>query len=129
MKVFVDTSVWINYLNGSDTKKSATLAELIKSGQPIYSLPVVIQEIFQGFKHDKDIEACLDHLGALVFLKFEFLDAVEAARMYRILRKRGITAATIDLQIASVCQRQGLHLLTNDRDFLAMSKILGLALV
>lgn len=121
MKTFVDTNVWINYLGGYDTEKTKRLSDLIESGQPIYALPVIIQEVLQGFKHDKDVAAHIDKLEALNFLQFEFQDAVEAANLYRALRKQGITPTTIDLQIAAICIRHGLQLLTEDSDFSAIA--------
>lgn len=129
MKVFSDTSVWIDFLRGGETAKTKHLLELIESGQPVYSLPVIIQEILQGFKHEKDATSHLEKLEALNFLPFEFEDAVEAARLYRHLRKSGITPTTIDIQIVAVCLRHGFHLLTEDKDFEVISKKLGLALV
>ncbi|MEW6056584.1 MAG: PIN domain nuclease [Bdellovibrionota bacterium] len=117
MKVFVDTNVWINYLGGRNTNKTKRLSELVESGQPIYSLAVIIQEVLQGFKHDRDISAHVDKLEALNFLPFEFQDAIEAAKLYRSLRKQGIASTTIDLQIAAICIRHELQLLTEDKDF------------
>ena len=129
MKIFVDTNVWINYLAGRNTEKTKLLSELIESGQPIYTLPVIIQEILQGFKHDKDISANIELLDALNFLSFGFEDAVEAAKLYRTLRKYGITSTTIDLQIVAICLRDKLQLLTEDRDFLAIAEKFKLALL
>ena len=129
MRYFVDTSVWINYFRGNETEKTKALAHLIESGQPIYSLPVVVQEIMQGFRSDKDIPKEIVNLEALNFLSFDYQDAVEAARLYRLLRKSGITPTTIDLQIAAVCIKHKLHLLTEDSDFSAMGKKIQLSVV
>jgi predicted nucleic acid-binding protein len=128
VKIFVDTNVWINYLGGYDTEKTRRLSDLVESGQPIYALPVIIQEVLQGFKHDKDVSAHIDKLEALNFLQFEFQDAVEAAGLYRALRKQGITPTTIDLQIAAICIRHGLRLLTEDTDFTAIAEKFNFAL-
>lgn len=128
MKIFVDTSVWINYFSGRNTDKTKQLSEVIESGQSIYSLAVIIQEVLQGFKHDKDISAHVDKLEALSFLPFEFQDAVEAAKLYRSLRKQGITCSTIDLQIAAICIRHEFQLLTEDGDFSAIAQKFNFAL-
>ena len=129
VKIFVDTNVWINYLSGRSTQKTERLAELIASGQPIYALPVIIQEILQGFRHDRDISAHIELLEALSFLSFGFEDAVEAAKIYRALRKSGITPTTIDLQIVAICLRHELHLLSEDKDFLAIAEKSNLVVI
>ncbi len=128
MKVFVDTNIWINYFGGRNTEKTAQLSELIESGQPIYTVPVIIQEVLQGFKNDRDVSAHVDKLEALSIIQFEFQDAVEAAKLYRSLRKRGITSTTIDLQIAAICIRHELCLLTEDKDFSAIAEKFNFAL-
>jgi len=80
VKVFVDTSVWIDYLSGQTTERVKLLSELISSGQPIYSLPVIVQEILQGYKHEKDTVVHADQFEGLTFLPFEYKDAVRSSQ-------------------------------------------------
>ena len=56
--------------------------------------------------------------------------AIDAARKYRYLRKRGITIRkTIDCLIATVCIREGHALLHRDSDFDGFETHLGLEVV
>ena len=122
MKVFVDTSVWISYLSGHKTKSAVHLARLLDTGNQIYSLPIIIQEVLQGILNDKDFGLIHDKLEATQILPFEFDAAAEAARLYRTLRKKGLTINTVDVQIASTCIVHGIHLLTEDKGFSLIAK-------
>jgi predicted nucleic acid-binding protein len=56
--------------------------------------------------------------------------AIQAARNFRALRRRGITVRkTIDTVIATRCIEDGYSLLHNDRDFDSFAKHLGLRVV
>ena len=56
--------------------------------------------------------------------------ALQSAKHYRSLRKRGITIrSTIDCLIATFCIRQGYALLHNDRDFDHFEEHFGLQVV
>jgi hypothetical protein len=56
--------------------------------------------------------------------------AIQAARNFRALRKRGVTIRkTIDTVIATRCIEDGYDLLHNDRDFDPFAKHLGLRVV
>jgi predicted nucleic acid-binding protein len=123
MKVFIDSSAWVDTIksNGkSPTGKIVT--ELLNSGEPIYSLPIVAQEVLQGFKSD-DVQEWVDLFEGLAYLESSFEEACLAAALYRSLRRKGITVQTADAQIASACLHHNLKLLTLDQDF---SRIEGL---
>ena len=56
--------------------------------------------------------------------------AVESAKNYRILRKKGVTVRkTIDVIIATFCIENDLPLLHSDRDFKIMERHLNLKVV
>jgi len=56
--------------------------------------------------------------------------AIQAARNFRVLRKKGVTIRkTIDTLIATRCIEGGYELLHNDRDFDPFEKHLGLRVV
>jgi predicted nucleic acid-binding protein len=127
--VFVDTSVWIDYFSGHHSRTTRLLLEYINSGQSIYSLPVIVQEILQGLRDENHIVDYIAKMEGLDFLSFDFQDSLEAARMYRTLRKQGVTPSTIDIQIARVCVRDKLQLLTEDRDFIKIAKKFEITLI
>jgi hypothetical protein len=56
--------------------------------------------------------------------------AIESAKNYRILRKKGMTVRkTIDVIIATFCIENDLPLLHSDKDFKIMEKHLALKVV
>ena len=58
------------------------------------------------------------------------LDAIDAAKNYRRLRRLGVTVrGTVDVLIATRCMADGLRLLHSDRDVDAFEQHLGLRVV
>ena len=116
--ILVDTSVWIDYFNGNPTWQ-ADLLDNYLSHVPIIMGDLILTEVLQGFKFDKDFETAKSFLSALPFRQMGGYDvALQSAKNYRTLRKAGITVRkTIDIIIATFCIIEGLTLLHNDRDF------------
>lgn len=125
--IVVDASVWIDYFNGSRTPETDTLDTLL--GREIIVVgDITLTEVLQGFSREGDFNRALGLLQALEFRPMLGRDvAIESARNYRSLRKKGITVRkTIDVMIATFCLLNGLILLHSDRDFDPMEKLLGL---
>ena len=125
--ILVDSSVWIDYFRGVDTRQSQTLDSLL-GNEPLAIGDLVLTEVLQGFQQDQAFDRALTMLGKLDFIVMGGSDvAVEAARNYRRLRALGITARkTIDTVIATRCIVSGYELLHDDRDFDAFEEHLGL---
>ena len=64
--ILVDTSVWIGYLNGRVTWQTNLLDSLL-SDAPIIMGDLILVEIFQGFRADKDYESARSYLSDLPF--------------------------------------------------------------
>ncbi|MFC1857184.1 PIN domain nuclease [Thermodesulfobacteriota bacterium] len=116
--ILVDSSVWIDYFKGNQTGQTDLLDDLL-SDVPIIIGDLILIEILQGFRSDKDYEAAKTYLSALPFRQMGGYEiAVKSAQNYRFLRKRGITVRkTMDVIIATFCIVEGLSLLHDDRDF------------
>lgn len=116
--ILVDTSVWIDYFNGVSTWQT-DLLDTYLSNIPVIIGDLILIEILQGFRSDKDYETAKTFLSALPFRQIGgYRVAVQSARNYRLLRKSGITVRkTIDVIIATFCMLEGLILLHDDRDF------------
>jgi predicted nucleic acid-binding protein len=70
-RVLVDTSVWIDALNGKATWQAQMLSRLIDDDAHIVLCPVIVQEILQGIKEDKDFNAVKDTLSGFEVLYIE----------------------------------------------------------
>ena len=125
--IFVDSSVWIDYFRGITTKETELLDELL-GAEPIAIGDLVLAEVLQGFKSDRDFNQAKKLLTSLVMVDMLGHEmAIQAARNFRSLRERGITVRkTIDTIIATYCIENDLALLHSDRDFDAFVEHLNL---
>jgi predicted nucleic acid-binding protein len=125
--ILVDTSVWINYLNGVDSTHSDALDLAITEGAAAIG-DIIFLEILQGFRNDKDYKNTKTQLSKLDQYELFGHHMVEiCASNYRHLRKKGITLrSTTDVIIASFCIANKMPLLFSDKDFLPFVKHLKL---
>jgi len=128
--IFVDSSVWIDYFNGRITKQTNILDSLV-GDELIIVGDIILTEVLQGFRQDKDFNKARELLDYFIFKEMLGMDiAVESAKNYRILRKKGVTVRkTIDVIIATFCIENDLPLLHSDRDFRAMEEHLALRVI
>ena len=117
--IVVDTSVWIDVLNDTPTPQAQRCVEMIESGEPIALTDVILTEVLQGLRSDREAALVERHLRAFPILRLQDLDDfVLAARLYRAARRAGVTIRkTLDCLIAAPCVRTGAPLLHADEDF------------
>ena len=128
--VIVDSTVWIDYLKGTQTPQTEWLdTELAR--QRLGLTDLILCELLQGVPDERQAAETRRALS-----KFEIFNtggvelAVTAARNYRLLRARGRTVRrTIDCLIATFCLMNDHALLHNDRDFDPFEEILGLRVI
>lgn len=125
--IFLDSTVLIDYFNGEknwqvDFLDSILGKELVVIGD------YVLTEVLQGFRNDRDFKK-----AKTILLSFPCFDiggkdtALQSAKNYRFLRKKGITVRkTIDAMIATFCIMNNFTLLHNDKDFYPFVKYLNL---
>jgi predicted nucleic acid-binding protein len=128
--VIVDTTVWVDYLNGVTTPESAWLDREM-TRRRLGLLDLMVCEILQGLATDTEAVRVLRHLRRFEILESGGVDlAVAAAHNYRRLRQRGRTVRkTIDCLIATFCLRESHALLHSDRDFDTFEAVLHLDVV
>lgn len=125
--ILVDTSVWVDYFKGIDTQET-NLLDLALGNDEVAIGDLILLEILQGFRSDKDYRTAKEHLMALHQFSLLTTDlAIKAASNYRKLSKQGITIRkTADVIIATFCIENRLPLLFTDRDFLPFTQQLKL---
>lgn len=128
--IVVDTSVWIDFLNGKDAPHVRRLRVAL-GVEEIAVGDLMLCEVLQGLDSERDareVEALLRGFS-IVPMAGDTI-AVTAARNYRTLRRLGITVRkTIDLLIGTWCIEDRTALLHNDSDFRPMARHLGLVQV
>ncbi len=125
--ILVDSSVWINYFNGTITWQTEILDEMLLQ-IPLFTGDLIVTEVLQGFKKDKDYKKAKETLSILDCKQMGGYDlAIKSADNYRRLRKKGITVRkTIDIIIGTFCINENIPLLHDDRDFEPMVAHLSL---
>ena len=126
--IVVDSSVWIDFINGGNAPHVRRLRTILGVDEIIVG-DLMLCEVLQGL----DSERAAREVEALL-RRFEIVPmagdaiATAAARNFRSLRRRGVTIRkTIDLLIGTWCIENRRPLLHNDGDFRPMARHLGLA--
>jgi predicted nucleic acid-binding protein len=128
--VIVDTTVWVDFLNGVATPETQWLDDHLTL-ERLGLLDLMVGEILQGLPSDVEAARVLRELQGFEIFETGGLElAAAAAGNYRALRAHGRTVRkTIDCLIATFCLREGHTLLHRDRDFDPFEQLLGLAVV
>ncbi len=132
MNVLVDTSVWSLVLRRNspqDDPKAQQLRELIEQGHSIHILGTILQEILEGIRNPADFDRIKTHLQALPMIYPTAEDYVAAAELWSLCMSRGVQLGTVYAQIATVCIRRDMALLTSDQDFVHAAGVCPLKLV
>ena len=118
MRVLVDTSAWVDFLNGAPSPAAEALAELLSGDDDVCTCGIVVAEVFQGLRRDEGRDAIRRSFEDLVFLESPGIRLyLRAAELYRELRRRGKTVrSTVDCIIAAIAEDGGCSLLAHDRD-------------
>jgi len=125
--ILVDTSVWINYFNGT-TNEKVELLDRALSEQSVLIGDIILTEILQGFNKDKDFNRAKQALAYLNCVQLVDKDlAIKAATNFRFLRSKGKTIQkTVDMLIGTWCIEHEVELLHNNKDFDHMATYLPL---
>ena len=125
--IVVDSSVWIDFLNGRPAPHVERLRAMLGADEIIVG-DLMLCEVLQGLESEREareVEALLRRFEIAPMVGDA--NAVAAARNYRSLRRRGIRIRkTIDMLIGTWCIDNRVPLLHNGNDFRPMVRHLGL---
>lgn len=128
--MLVDTSVWIDFFAARNTAQVALLESTIDQRVDLCLCGVILTEVLQGIRDDKQYMQSESVLSNLIYLPMDQSTFLLAANIYRTLRSRGITIRnSVDCMIAAVCIEHKADLLHNDRDFDYIADVFGLQVV
>jgi hypothetical protein len=118
VRVLVDTSAWVDFLNGFPSPAADALAGLLQGDDDVCTCGIVVAEVFQGFRRGPGREAIRRSFEDMIFLEPPGIHLyLRAAEIYRGLREMGKTVrSTIDCIIAAIAEDGGCDLLARDRD-------------
>ena len=128
--VIVDTTVWVDYLNGQNNAETDWLDREI-GREEIALTDLILGEVLQGIRNEKDFEEFGKQLMAFEIFPAGGVElALQAAANFREFRKKGFTVRkTIDCWIATFCIREGYQLLHRDRDYDVFERNLALRVI
>ena len=116
--ILIDSSVWIDYLRGVETRQTDRLHGLL-GVEPLAIGDLILTEVLQCTTSERDFQQVLRLMSSLDMVQLGGVEvATQAARNFRALREKGVTVRkTIDCIIATRCIMDHLTLLHADRDF------------
>jgi len=116
--ILIDTSVWIDFLTDRDTPNTEVVDLMVNEREDICICGVVLAEVLQGIRRDKEYKKTKTILSELLFLPMTKETFYLSADIYRTCRARGITIRnSIDCMIAATCIQHEARLFHNDKDF------------
>lgn len=117
--ILIDTSAFIEFLNKTGSPFDREIESLISKDKETSVADIVLTEVLQGIKNDKDYAEVKKSLLSFPVYSLKGVDSfIAAADLYRKCRKKGLTIRnTIDLLIAQIAIENDLILLHNDKDF------------
>ena len=117
--MLVDTTIWVDYLNGIVNPKTDYLHRAILNDEIVYITPTIVQEVLQGIRDDKEYKITKTYLTNFDIILLDQVEAATAAaELYRGLRKKGVTVRkSNDCLIAHHAIFYSIPILHNDIDF------------
>jgi tRNA(fMet)-specific endonuclease VapC len=116
MRYLLDTNAWIIYLKDPDSGVRKRL--LAESPQDIVTCSIVLSELLHGAEkygnRDKRVKMVQTLLAPFQCLPFDEVDAGHYSTLRHSLEARGEVIGPYDLQIAAICLRHQLTLVTNN---------------
>lgn len=123
--ILIDTSAFIEFLNRTGSPIDTEIEYLITNNEEIAFADIIITEILQGIKDDKEYNEVKKSLLSFPIYSLKGINSyIKAAELYRKCRGKGLTVrSTIDLLISQIVLENNLSLLHNDKDFESIASV------
>ena len=115
-KVLIDSSVWISFFRGRDQGLIEAVSSLLTRGAAIIC-GVVVTEVIQGALNEKEMEKILTLFEPVERIDLTLRDWEVAGRLSYSLRRKGITASTLDVLLATTAIENDCFFYTADKHF------------
>ncbi len=116
--MIVDSNAWADFFNGATNSHVERLDLALRAEEDLAILPIIFTEVLQGFRTDLGFRRAQQLLLSLAVIEPSVEVHVAAARLFRLLRGRGVTVrGAVDCIIAQVCLESEAELLSPDLDF------------
>jgi tRNA(fMet)-specific endonuclease VapC len=127
-KILLDTSVWIEYFKDKSAGLSKRVDEIL-SRHEVYVPKVVIAELIQGSKSEREVSIIEDFIDAFNIIDQREDSWIKAGKLSFNLKKKGKNVNLTDCYIAVIAQEHGCRILSLDVHFKDIQKSLNIHLV
>ena len=115
--ILVDTSVWIDFFNGYQSKEEQVLKSLLQAEEDICLAGIHVMEILQGIKQKKSFLKTERYLREFPVIVPDLDLYILASLIFNTCQKKGHTVNSADCLIAATAIENDLVLLHKDKDF------------
>lgn len=116
--ILVDTSVWIDFLEGGTHWTRERLKAKIQNRESLVYTELILLEILQGIRQRKDRESIEEKFRGLLLLPHRRSTTMLAAEIHQKLQRKGKRIRSmVDCLIAATAIEHEAVLLHKDRDF------------
>ena len=123
----IDTSVLIDFFKAKETIQTKKFEMFLIHNIPFGISAFTFQELLQGAKDKKEFDKLHRYLSTQKIYYPTHKTFENSAKLFFDCRKKGITIrSTIDTLIAITTIENSLILLTSDKDFKAMQKVINI---
>ena len=127
-RVLVDTSIWIAYFKDTDPVLTERIDGVLTDSD-IYVPKVVIAELIQGAKTEKEISVIEDFVEAFYVIDQTENTWLHAGRLSYSMKRKGITVNIVDCYIAVIAHENNCKIMTLDEHFKGIKKYIPLELL
>jgi predicted nucleic acid-binding protein len=127
-KILIDTSVWIQYFKNESASFSGKVDDIL-SKQDICVPKIVIAELIQGSRSEREVSVIEDFVNAFDIIDQKEDTWVKAGKLSFTLRKKGKTVNLTDCYIAVTAQEHGCQIFSLDEHFKDIRKALNIQLM
>jgi len=115
-KILVDTSVWINYFQNKSSEASSIMDSVLTFNS-VYVPKVVIAELYQGAKSQKEIRIINEFFDAFFIIDQKEETWIKAGMLSFNLKRKGVSVNLTDCYIAVIAAENGCKIFTLDKHF------------
>jgi predicted nucleic acid-binding protein len=115
-KILIDTSVWIDFFRDRTPKFSQVVDDLLAKNE-IYVPKIVVAELIQGSKSDREVAAVKEILNAFHIIDQSEDTWMRAAELSYLLKRKGKKVNLADCYIAVIAEEHGCQIFTLDEHF------------
>lgn len=120
-KVFIDSTIWIDFFKGNDKKIHDYIIPLLEENR-IYYNGIILSELLIGAISNKEFDFLKNNFKGFNYLELNEKDFIDASQIGFQLKRKGITVPLSDLIITSHCLQYDLSITTKDKHFNMIKK-------